>query len=131
MRKLIQLLVLWVGLAGLAFGPASAGAAVTAAQAKQVQLLVRAQLDAFASDDAPRAFSYAATSIQKMFGTPDQFLEMVRASYPVGYRPASGPVLTPKFEGKAVVQPVHTPCCRAGAWPLKSQRLRRTFSSPV
>jgi len=116
MRKLIQLLVLWVGLAGLAFGPASAGAAVTSAQAKQVQLLVRAQLDAFASDDAPRAFSYAATSIQKMFGTPDQFLEMVRASYPVVYRPASVTFLTPKSDGKTVVQPVHMTDGQGGSW---------------
>ena len=116
MRKIVQLLVLWAGLAGLAFGPSAATAAVTAAQAKQVQLLVRAQLDAFASDDATRAFSYAAASIQQMFGTPDQFLEMVRASYPVVYRPASVTFLTPKPDGKTVVQPVHMTDGQGGTW---------------
>lgn len=115
MRKLVHVLVMWLGLAGLAVVPPAA-AAVPAAQTKAVQLLVRAQLDAFASDDAPRAFSYAAASIQQMFGTPDQFLEMVRSSYPVVYRPASLTFLAPKTDGKTVVQPVHMTDGQGIAW---------------
>ena len=116
MRKFVQLLVLWLGLAGLGFGASSASAAVSAAQTSAVQALVRAQLDAFASDDAPRAFSYAAASIQQMFGTAEQFVQMVRSSYPVVYRPASVTFLTPKSDGATIVQPVHMTDSQGGSW---------------
>ena len=107
MGKLIRVLVLGLGLWGLGVAAAATGAVVSGTQTRQVQLVVRAQLDAFAGDDAPRAFSYAAASIQQMFGTPDQFMEMVRSTYPVVYRPASVAFLTPKADGKTIVQPVH------------------------
>lgn len=116
MRKLVHVWVLWLGLSGLAFGPSLATAAVTAAQARQAQMLVRAQLDAFAADDAPLAFSFAAASIQQMFGTPERFLQMVRTSYPVVYRPASVAFLAPKQDGKAIVQPVHMTDGQGGSW---------------
>ena len=115
MRLWVRVLVLWLGLTGATFMPA-AHAAVNAAQARQVQLLVRAQLDAFAADDAERAFSYAAVSIQQMFGTPDQFLQMVRSSYPVVYRPASVTFLTPKSDATGIVQPVHMTDADGASW---------------
>ena len=115
MFKLSRILTLW--LACCAFGfVSSAQAAVSAKDAKEVQLLVRAQLDAFAADDAQRAFSYAAHSIQQMFGTPDNFLQMVRSSYPVVYRPATVTFLSPKTSDKIVVQPVHMTDGQGGSW---------------
>jgi Domain of unknown function (DUF4864) len=116
MQKLVRVLVLWLGLWGLGLVPAAAAAAVGPAQTKQVQLVVRAQLAAFAGDDAPRAFSYAAASIQQMFGNPDQFMQMVRSSYPVVYRPASVRFLAPKADGKTIVQPVHMTDDQGGSW---------------
>ena len=115
MRNLSRILTLWLVFGAMAFVPA-AHATVSAKEAKEIQLLVRAQLDAFAADDAPRAFSYAAQSIQQMFGTPDQFLQMVRSSYPVVYRPASVTFLTPKTNDKVVVQPVHMADSQGGTW---------------
>jgi hypothetical protein len=116
MAHVARVMVLWLGLmSGLAFAPC-ATAAVPVAQARQVQLLVRAQLDAFASDDAPRAFSYAAAGIQQMFGTPDAFLEMVRSSYPVVYRPATVTFMTPKADGKTIVQPVQMTDSEGVSW---------------
>ena len=56
---------------------------VAAADARAVRSVVSAQLDAFANDDAVRAFSYAAPAIQAMFQTPERFLAMVRRGYPV------------------------------------------------
>ena len=54
------------------------------------------------SDDAKRAFSYAAPSIRAMFGTPERFLAMVRAGYPVVYRPPAVTFLIPlRVEGRA------------------------------
>ena len=115
MRRLFRVLVLWCAVFGTGFAVA-AGPAVTGTQTKQVQLVVRAQLDAFAGDDAQRAFSYAAASIQQMFGTPDQFMELVRSSYPVVYRPASVTFLTPKADCKTIVQPVHMTDGQGVAW---------------
>lgn len=88
-RRMWVLGVVAFGLVGpLALGSAQA-AGVSARQAAQIQAVVQAQLKAFAADDAVRAFSYATPRIRKAFGNADTFLEMVRAAYPVVYRPAS------------------------------------------
>ena len=115
MHKLSRILAIWLTFFALGFVP-TAQAAVSAKDSKDIQLLVRAQLDAFAADDAQRAFSYAAQSIQQMFGTPDNFLQMVRSSYPVVYRPASVTFMTPKPSDKIIVQPVHMTDGQGGSW---------------
>ena len=51
--------------------------------------VVEAQLDAFAADDAERAFSYAATGIRAQFGDANNFMAMVRRGYPMVIRPAA------------------------------------------
>jgi hypothetical protein len=68
---------------------------VSADEAVAVRAVVEAQFAAFAADDAQRAFSYAAPSIRDVFKTPDRFMAMVRAGYPVVYRPASVIFLNP------------------------------------
>jgi hypothetical protein len=62
---------------------------------KQVLSVVRSQLDAFAQDDADKAFSYAAPNIRRLMGTAAHFMEMVRDRYEVVYRPASTTFLKP------------------------------------
>jgi hypothetical protein len=57
--------------------------------ARAVRAVIEAQLDAFKRDDAVRAFSYATAGIRSLFGTPENFLQMVRAEYPAVYRPKS------------------------------------------
>ena len=116
MRTLLSGLALLLSLFGPAFIPSAGAAAVTSKDAQAVQLVVRAQLDAFAADDAERAFSYAAPTIQGMFGTPGQFIEMVRTTYPVVYRPQSVTFLKPTLEANEVIQPVHMTDGRGGAW---------------
>lgn len=118
MRTLVHGFVLWFTLAFAGVAPVALAAepVVPATSARAVQLTVRAQLDAFASDDAKRAFSYAASTIQQIFGTPDNFMDMVRSTYPVVYRPASVTFLTPKPQGKVVVQPVHMTDGQGGSW---------------
>ena len=118
MRTLVQGFVLWfsLALAGLAAAAFAADPVVPVPSAKAVQLIVRAQLDAFANDDAKRAFSYAALTIQQMFGNSDNFLDMVRTTYPVVYRPKSVTFLTPKPQGKEVVQPVHMTDGQGASW---------------
>ena len=43
--------------------------------------VIRDQIAAFKVDDASRAFGYASPGIQAKFGTPEEFLNMVRTGY--------------------------------------------------
>ncbi len=54
-----------------------------------IRSVIGQQIEAFRRDDAPAAFAFASPSIQKMFGTPELFLDMVRRTYPPVYRPRS------------------------------------------
>ena len=103
--------------------PASAQP-VAAADARAARSVVAAQLDAFANDDAKRAFSYAAPAIRTMFGTPERFLAMVRAGYPVVYRAAAATFLVPVKSGAEIVQGVHLTDADGALW-LATYRLER------
>ena len=52
-----------------------------------VRRVVERQLLAFQRDDGEEAFSYAAPAIQQHFGTPENFMRMVREGYRAVYRP--------------------------------------------
>lgn len=96
---------------------ASAQAAVTAAEAREARTVIEAQLDAFRRDDAPRAFSYAASGIREMFGTPEKFMAMVRASYAVVYRPRTVAFIDPPERvGDELVVPVRLTDEGGRAW---------------
>ena len=51
----------------------------------QIREIIGAQLEAFHSRDAEKAFSYASPSIQEEFRTPAHFLSMVRKFWPEVY----------------------------------------------
>ena len=51
----------------------------------QIREIIGAQLEAFHSRDAEKAFSYASPSIQEEFRTPARFLSMVRKFWPEVY----------------------------------------------
>lgn len=110
-------------LALLAAWPAHAER-VSSDDAKAVRAIVEAQLSAFAADDAKRAFSYAAPSIREMFGTPDRFMQMVRAGYPVVYRPASVVFLNPERVEGQLLQGVHLTDSSGALW-LAIYRIER------
>jgi hypothetical protein len=97
---------------------------VSAADARAARSVVAAQLDAFANDDAERAFSYAAPAIRTMFGTPERFLAMVRASYPVVYRAAGVTFLLPLRVDGELVQGVHLTDADGALW-LATYHLER------
>ena len=88
-----SLVVVLASTVGVGSACAQAGmvavAGVDAATGKQVRAVIEAQLKAFAADDATKAFSYAAPAIRGLFGTPQQFIGMVRTSYPVLLNPTS------------------------------------------
>jgi hypothetical protein len=54
-----------------------------------IRAVISSQLEAFQKDDAEGAFSFASSEIQAQFGTPDNFLRMVKAAYQPVYRPRS------------------------------------------
>ena len=85
-------------------------------EAAAVREVIEAQLDAFRRDDAQRAFSFAAPGIRQMFGTAENFMQMVRTSYPVVYRPQS--VRFEKFEvvDDEVFQPVRMTDAQGRSW---------------
>lgn len=98
--------------------PANAGDAGTfdAIQAKEVRAVIEAQLAAFAADDGPRALSYAFPDIRKRFPVPEGFLEMVRKSYPVVYRPRSVGFLEPEQADDEVFQAVEMSDAEGVLW---------------
>lgn len=96
----------WRGLllACLAMGALGAQAdGLSAKDEKQVLQVVRSQLDAFAQDDAEKAFSYAAPNIRRLMGTAAHFMDMVRNQYEVVYRPASTIFLKPVGDNSEAV----------------------------
>ena len=103
-------------MAGLGFMGSSVAADVTAAEAKSVRAVIRAQLDALAADDAKAAFALAAPSLREMFGTPDDFIDMVRTSYPVVYRPVSVAFLKPERIDDVLFQGVHLTDADGNLW---------------
>jgi len=52
-----------------------------------IQSVIEAQLAAFRADDGATAFGFASPAIQQQFGTPDNFMTMVRTAYAPVYRP--------------------------------------------
>ncbi len=51
--------------------------------------VIRNQIAAFRANNPERAFAYAAPTIQRRFGTPETFLNMVRRAYEPIFRPQS------------------------------------------
>ena len=84
--------------------------------ARAVRAVIEAQLDAFAKDDAARAFSLATPGIREIFGSPENFIAMVRRSYAVVYRPSSVAFEQPLAIESQVVQPVRMTDAEGRAW---------------
>jgi hypothetical protein len=98
---------------------ASAGAhaqALTATDEQQIIATVQAQLDAFAQDDAEKAFSFAAPNIRKLMGNADHFLAVVRGQYQVVYRPASVAFIKPQGQRDSAVLRVQMTDSDGDAW---------------
>jgi hypothetical protein len=124
MPRMISTLALTFALALFSAIAPAAAEPVSAADTKAVRAVVEAQLAAFAADDAKRAFSYAAPSIREMFGTPERFVAMVRAGYPVVYRPSNVNFLLPVWVDGQLVQGVHLTDADGALW-LALYRLER------
>lgn len=81
--------------------------ALSPADARAVRAVVESQLQAFAADDAERAFSYASAGIRARFGDAGTFMAMVHGAYPMVVRPAAASFFRAEPFDDAVVQKVH------------------------
>ncbi len=80
LSRIIVMLVLFAA-------PAQAQSSVADADQARIIGVIQGQLAAFQADAAGEAFSYATPGIQRMFGTPERFMAMVRSGYQPVYRP--------------------------------------------
>ena len=107
----------WLALALLAavaaVAPPLAGQAAAqdvrrpaAADQQAILGTIRAQLEAFQADDGARAFSYATPQLRDLFGTPENFMAMVRGGYQPVYRPRSVEFLDARVVGGRTGQAV-------------------------
>ncbi len=62
---------------------------VTDSDSINIRSVIEYQLAAFKKDDAQGAFAFASLAIQAQFRTPENFMQMVKTSYPAVYRPRS------------------------------------------
>jgi hypothetical protein len=98
------------------FAAVAPAAEVSPEDALAIRAVIGEQLEAFARDDARRAFSLATEGIRERFGTPEVFMDMVRTGYPVVYRPQSVQFERPTVVDDEVIQPVRMTDAAGAAW---------------
>ncbi|MGR3634879.1 MAG: DUF4864 domain-containing protein [Shimia sp.] len=102
MRQMLLAILIAVGFA---FG---AGAEQNGEDgvAPQIEAVIHQQMQAFQGDDYAAAFGYAADNIRRMFGTAENFGEMVKRGYPMVHRPAEVRFGAMRQDGGAIWQRV-------------------------
>ena len=106
-------------------GPTS-GQELAPIDAQEIRKVIEQQLDAFAADDAERAFSFASPMIRKLFGSPERFIGMVRRGYPVVYRPAAVAFLRPEVDQGEVRQDVQMQDSAGNTWIARYRMQRQS-----
>ena len=106
MRAIVLLLALMLGFAAPAFADDVATA----------QSVIRAQEQAFVSDDAAAAYSHAAPEIKQLFPQADMFMQMVRQGYAPVYRHKSFEFGEARSAGGRIAQRVHIVDDNGEAW---------------
>lgn len=77
---------------------------VPESDAQKVRAVIETQLQAFADDDAERAFEANTPGVRDAFGSAGHFLALVRGGYPMILHPASISFMRPELRGNAVIQ---------------------------
>ena len=96
--------------------PAAADGNVSAHDLAEIRNVIHRQIDAFRRDDAPGAFALVSPGVQQAFGTPERFLDTVRAAYRAVYRPAALAFRELVVMGGDVVQPVQVTDRSGAVW---------------
>ncbi len=69
--------------------PAAAQPAITGDDLAEIRAVIHRQIEAFRRDDAQEAFRLVSPAVQETFGTPERFLDVVRAPYSPMVRPTA------------------------------------------
>jgi hypothetical protein len=85
---------------------ASPKSALSKTDGEKIQRIITLQLRAFERNDEAIAFSYATADTRKVFGTPRQFMEMVRAGYAPLLKHSSREFLEAANVNGLTIQPV-------------------------
>jgi hypothetical protein len=104
----------WLAL--LSLWAAAQSPTLSAADRRDIQEVVQAQLDAFAVDDAKRAYDLADAGVRKRFGDAHAFLAMVRTQYPMVHRPATVSFLQADSERGVAIQRVRMTGADGSHW---------------
>ena len=72
----------------------------------EAQMIIGSQIEAFRSRDHEKAFSFAAPSIQQIFGSTDRFIKMVKNGYGAIYGARNWSFGRGEVRGDALVQEV-------------------------
>lgn len=84
-----------------------------------VRQVVESQLQAFAADDAGKAFALTDPALRTRFGgDAETFLATVRSQYPMVLRPASVQFLKPASDGVIALQKVRITDTEGSNWVL-------------
>lgn len=102
--------------AGLVLLGAALAADAPPDDAQRAREVVEQQLEAFAMNDARGAYALTDAGLQKRYATPDQFLAMVRAHYPMVHRPASVLFLKAETAGADAFQRVRFTDADGSGW---------------
>ena len=86
--------------------PAAAQPAITGEDLAEIRAVIHRQIEALRRDDAQEAFKLVSPAVQETFGTPERFLDVVRASYGAMVRPTSVVFLGLTVMGEEAVQRV-------------------------
>jgi hypothetical protein len=79
-------------------------ASMSAAQDREIEDVIRNQIEAFEVDDFASAFDYASPNIQRLFGDSERFGQMVRQGYPMVWRPSAIQFLELRDERGQLIQ---------------------------
>ena len=109
-----RLAALWI--LGLALLGAALAAELPAGDAQSVRQVVQQQLQAFAANDAQRAFALADPGIRSKFESADEFMAMVRSQYPMVHRPTTVLFMKPEADGATVFQRVRLTDAGGAGW---------------
>lgn len=108
MRIMAILVSVWVWL-----GPA------IAEDRGEIEAVIAGQLEAFNDRDIAQAWTYASPMIQRMFGTPANFGQMVRQGYPMVWDNSAPEFRALEDTGQALVQEVHIRDPAGAGWLLR------------
>ncbi len=95
MRNMIFGLFIWLGCA-----------TTLPAQEADIQATIDSQIEAFLADDFETAFGFASPTLQRLFGTPENFRNMVTQGYPMVWRPGNVRYLELREQGATLWQRV-------------------------